>query len=357
MQLAQDTVVAGRYRLLGRLGSGGMADVWCAEDSLLNRRVALKFLHPRFAQDEQFVERFRREASSAAGLQHPNVVGVFDRGTFDGAHFIAMEYVEGASLKDLIERGLSVPEAVEIVRQVLAGVKYAHEHGIVHRDLKPQNVLVDSEGRARVTDFGIARAGASEITQTGSVLGTAQYLSPEQAQGLPVTAGVGHLLGRRDALRGAHGTGAVRRRLPGHGGPQAGLRAPAAAERAEPRGLPRPRRSGPAGPREGPGEPIRVRRGVPAGPRRRGAGPHRRRVRRHGLLRGGCGRGRDRAAAPPEEPRRTGASSRRGGLRSWRSSCCCSRAPSRSSCCGAGGLRTCSYPPCSTSRRARRRRS
>jgi eukaryotic-like serine/threonine-protein kinase len=188
MQLAQDTVVAGRYRLLGRLGSGGMADVWCAEDSLLNRRVALKFLHPRFAQDEQFVERFRREASSAAGLQHPNVVGVFDRGTVDGAHFIAMEYVEGASLKDLIERGLSVPEAVEIVRQVLAGVKYAHEHGIVHRDLKPQNVLVDSEGRARVTDFGIARAGASEITQTGSVLGTAQYLSPEQAQGLPVTA-------------------------------------------------------------------------------------------------------------------------------------------------------------------------
>jgi len=188
MQLAQDTVVAGRYRLLGRLGSGGMADVWCAEDSLLNRRVALKFLHPRFAQDQQFVERFRREASAAAGLQHPNVVGVFDRGSVDGTHYIAMEYVEGASLKDLIERGLSVGEGVEIVRQVLAGVRYAHEHGIVHRDLKPQNVLVDSDGRARVTDFGIARAGASEITQTGSVLGTAQYLSPEQAQGLPVTA-------------------------------------------------------------------------------------------------------------------------------------------------------------------------
>jgi eukaryotic-like serine/threonine-protein kinase len=187
MQLAQDTVVAGRYRLLGRLGSGGMADVWCAEDSLLNRRVALKFLHPRFAQDEQFVERFRREASAAAGLQHPNVVGVFDRGAVDSTHYIAMEYVEGASLKDLIERGLSVPEAVEIVRQVLSGVRYAHDRGIVHRDLKPQNVLVDSEGRARVSDFGIARAGASEITQTGSVLGTAQYLSPEQAQGLPVT--------------------------------------------------------------------------------------------------------------------------------------------------------------------------
>jgi serine/threonine-protein kinase len=165
-----------------------MADVWCADDSMLNRRVALKFLHPRFGQDHQFVERFRREASAAAGLQHPNIVGVFDRGTADGSHYIAMEYVEGASLKDLIERGLSVGEAVEIVRQVLAGVKYAHERGIIHRDLKPQNVLVDAEGRARVTDFGIARAGASEITQTGSVLGTAQYLSPEQAQGLPVTA-------------------------------------------------------------------------------------------------------------------------------------------------------------------------
>jgi len=188
MKLEAETVVAGRYRLLGRLGSGGMADVWCAEDTMLDRRVALKFLHERFAQDEQFVERFRREASAAAGLQHPNVVGVFDRGTYDGSHYIAMEYVEGASLNDLIERGLSVGEAVEIVRQVLAGARYAHANGIVHRDLKPQNVLVDAEGRARVTDFGIARAGVSEITQTGSVLGTAQYLSPEQAQGLPVTA-------------------------------------------------------------------------------------------------------------------------------------------------------------------------
>jgi beta-lactam-binding protein with PASTA domain/tRNA A-37 threonylcarbamoyl transferase component Bud32 len=188
MKLEAETLVAGRYRLLGRLGSGGMADVWCAEDTMLDRRVALKFLHDRFAQDEQFVERFRREASAAAGLQHPNVVGVFDRGTYDGSHYIAMEYVEGASLNDLIERGLSVGEAVEIVRQVLAGARYAHASGIVHRDLKPQNVLVDAEGRARVTDFGIARAGVSEITQTGSVLGTAQYLSPEQAQGLPVTA-------------------------------------------------------------------------------------------------------------------------------------------------------------------------
>jgi eukaryotic-like serine/threonine-protein kinase len=188
VKLEAETLVEGRYRLIARLGSGGMADVWCAQDTLLDRRVALKFLHERFAQDQQFVERFRREASAAAGLQHPNVVGVFDRGEESGRQFIAMEYVEGASLKDLIGRGLSVGEAIEIVRQVLQGARFAHSRGIVHRDLKPQNVLVDAEGRARVADFGIARAGASEITQTGSVLGTAHYLSPEQAQGLAVTA-------------------------------------------------------------------------------------------------------------------------------------------------------------------------
>ena len=184
MALEQGQRIADRYVLVARLGSGGMADVWLADDEMLERRVALKFLHERFAQDTQFVERFRREAQSAAGMQHQNIVGVYDRGEADGRHFIAMEYVEGASLKDLIGRGLSIGEALEIIRQVLAGTKFAHEHGIIHRDLKPQNVLVDREGRARVADFGIARAGASEITQTGSVLGTAQYLSPEQAQGL-----------------------------------------------------------------------------------------------------------------------------------------------------------------------------
>ena len=165
-----------------------MADVWSADDSMLGREVALKFLHERFNQDEQFVERFRREAQAAAGLQHPNVVSVYDRGEHEGRHWIAMEYVQGASLKDLITRGLSINEAIEIVRQILAGASFAHQRGIVHRDMKPHNVLVDGEGRARVTDFGIARAGASEMTQTGSVLGTAQYLSPEQAQGFDVKA-------------------------------------------------------------------------------------------------------------------------------------------------------------------------
>ena len=181
-------VDGGRYRLVSRLGAGGMADVWLAHDTMLDRRVALKFLHERFAQDKQFVERFRREASAAGGLQHPNVVGVYDRGEWEDTHYIAMEYVEGASLRELIDRGLSVGEAIEITRQILAAARFAHENGIVHRDLKPGNVLVDGEGRARVTDFGIARAGPSEITQTGSVLGTAHYLSPEQAQGLEVTA-------------------------------------------------------------------------------------------------------------------------------------------------------------------------
>ena len=188
MALEHGQRIGDRYTLIERIGSGGMADVWSADDSMLGREVALKFLHERFAQDQQFVERFRREAQAAAGLQHPNVVGVYDRGEHEGRHWIAMEYVQGASLKDLINRGLSVGEAVEIVRQILAGARFAHERGIVHRDLKPHNVLVDGEGRARVTDFGIARAGASEITQTGSVLGTAQYLSPEQAQGFEVTA-------------------------------------------------------------------------------------------------------------------------------------------------------------------------
>ena len=186
MRLTEGATVDGRYRLERRLGSGGMADVWLAEDVELSRPIAVKVLHDRFAQDAQFVERFRREAAAAAGLMHPNVVGVFDRGQVDDTYYIAMEYVEGSSLKDLIDRGLNVAQAVEITRQILAAERFAHEHGIVHRDIKPQNVIVDPAGRVRVLDFGIARAGASEITQTGSVMGTAQYLSPEQAQGLDV---------------------------------------------------------------------------------------------------------------------------------------------------------------------------
>ena len=188
--IAQDHVVDGRYRLVSRLGSGGMADVWCADDLQLGRRVALKLLHRRFAEDEEFVERFRREASSAAGLQHPNVVSVYDRGEFDGTYYIAMEFLEGITLKDLVRRDgqLEPARAIDLAIQILRAARFAHKRGIIHRDLKPHNVIVDAEDRAKVTDFGIARAGASDMTETGSILGTAQYLSPEQAQGHAVSA-------------------------------------------------------------------------------------------------------------------------------------------------------------------------
>jgi eukaryotic-like serine/threonine-protein kinase len=185
--VTQGSVVDGRYTVLQRIGSGGMADVWLADDSHLQRRIALKVLHPRFAQDREFVERFRREAEAAASLQHPNVVAVFDRGEVDGTYYIAMQFLEGRTLKQLIDAGLAPEQAAGLIRQVLEGARFAHRHGVVHRDLKPQNVIVDDEGKATVTDFGIARAGVSEITQTGSVMGTPHYLSPEQAQGFEVT--------------------------------------------------------------------------------------------------------------------------------------------------------------------------
>jgi beta-lactam-binding protein with PASTA domain/predicted Ser/Thr protein kinase len=186
-ELGEGSVVDNRYRVLRRLGSGGMADVWLAEDNHLQRQVALKVLHRRYLQDREFVARFQREAEHAAGLQHPNIVGVFDRGSDGDVNYIAMQYVQGPSLKELIDRGLAPDQAVALVRQVLEGARFAHRNGIVHRDLKPQNVIVDGEGKAIVTDFGIARAGVSEITQTGSVMGTPHYLSPEQAQGFEVT--------------------------------------------------------------------------------------------------------------------------------------------------------------------------
>ncbi|HEX8959032.1 MAG TPA: protein kinase, partial [Solirubrobacterales bacterium] len=184
----EGTVIDGRYELMGQIGAGGMADVWLARDPHLQRLVALKILHRRFAQDREFVERFRREAEAAAGLQHPNIVAVFDRGDVDGTYYIAMQLLEGRTLKELIDDGLRPERAVALVRQVLEAAGFAHRHGVVHRDLKPQNAIVDDEGKVTVTDFGIARAGASEITQAGSVMGTPHYLSPEQAQGLDVTA-------------------------------------------------------------------------------------------------------------------------------------------------------------------------
>jgi eukaryotic-like serine/threonine-protein kinase len=189
-EVADNTLVDGRYLIVRRIGSGGMADVYRAEDTHLGRQVALKVLHRRFAQDQEFVERFRREASAAAGLQHPNVVGVFDRGRHDGTYYIAMEHLPGQTLKEVVieEAPLAQERVVDLGTQILQAAGFAHRHGVIHRDFKPHNVIVDEQGAVKVTDFGIARAGASEMTETGSIMGTAQYLSPEQAQGHAVTA-------------------------------------------------------------------------------------------------------------------------------------------------------------------------
>src|SRR5215218_7843031 len=185
-----NTLFDGRYRILRKLGSGGMANVYLAEDEDLGRRVAIKILNERYAGDESFTERFRREAKSAAALSHPNIVSIYDRGDADGRPYIAMEVIEGRSLKELIvARGpLPIQQAVEYAKQILGALRFAHRHGIIHRDIKPHNILLGSEGRLKVTDFGIARAGPSQMTEVGSIMGTAQYLSPEQARGAPVTA-------------------------------------------------------------------------------------------------------------------------------------------------------------------------
>ncbi|MBB4661030.1 Stk1 family PASTA domain-containing Ser/Thr kinase [Conexibacter arvalis] len=188
-EIAPDTVIDERYKVLSRIGAGGMAEVFCVQDQSLGRKVALKLLHARFASDAEFVERFRREASSAASLQHPNVVGIYDRGRWDGTYYIAMEYLPGRTLKEVIQQDSPIDpvRATDLTVQILKAARFAHRRGIVHRDLKPHNVIVDDEDRAKVTDFGIARAGASDMTETGSILGTAQYLSPEQAQGMAVS--------------------------------------------------------------------------------------------------------------------------------------------------------------------------
>ena len=184
-----DTLFDGRYLIIRKLGSGGMANVYLAADQELGRRVAIKILDDRHARDEQFVERFRREAQNAAGLSHPNIVSIYDRGDSEGTYYIAMEYVEGRTLKELlVARGPSpLGIAIDYTRQILSALRFAHRNGIVHRDIKPHNVIVDGEGRVKVMDFGIARAGAaSQMTEAGSIIGTAQYLSPEQARGAPV---------------------------------------------------------------------------------------------------------------------------------------------------------------------------
>jgi serine/threonine-protein kinase len=183
-----EQVVGDRYRVVRKLGGGGMADVYLCEDLTLGRHVAIKVLLQRYLNDPTFVERFRREAKAAAGLNQQNLVSIYDWGEVDGTYYIAMEYVEGETLKDLIRRRgrLSGNESVAVTMQLLAAVDFAHRSGIVHRDIKPQNVMLDRGGTVKVMDFGIARAGDSGMTEAGSILGTAQYLAPEQAKGQPV---------------------------------------------------------------------------------------------------------------------------------------------------------------------------
>ena len=187
--LQPDTVLNDRYRILGPLGEGGMATVYRALDTRLGRTVAIKILHPEFARDDPFLQRFQQEAEFAASLgAHPNVVAIYDIGEDGNLPYIVMEVVEGRNLKDLIrERApFSAEEAFAIGRQVASALDFAHSRGLVHRDVKPQNIVVTPDGVAKVTDFGIARsATASQLTRTGTVLGTVHYFSPEQAQGKP----------------------------------------------------------------------------------------------------------------------------------------------------------------------------
>jgi serine/threonine-protein kinase len=183
--------IAGRYEVEELVGHGGMSSVYKARDALLERHVALKILHEQYSTDDDFVERFKREARSVAQLQHPNIVTVIDRGEEDGRQFIVFEYIEGENLKEHVVRNgrLDVREALEIAVEVARGLAFAHEQGLVHRDVKPQNILLNGDGRAKVTDFGIARTvDVDGMTQTGTVLGTSNYIAPEQASGKRVDA-------------------------------------------------------------------------------------------------------------------------------------------------------------------------
>src|SRR5919109_5525332 len=185
------TLISERYRLDEKIGSGGMSSVYRAFDPTLERWVAIKLMHRDISNDPDQLERFRREARAVAQLNHPHVVTVIDAGEDDGAPYIVFEYVEGETLKERIRRlgRLEIPEAVAYAIEIGRGLAAAHAHRLVHRDVKPQNVLIDAEGRAKVTDFGIARELEQDgLTRTGRVLGTTDYVSPEQAMGSVVDA-------------------------------------------------------------------------------------------------------------------------------------------------------------------------
>jgi serine/threonine-protein kinase len=184
-------LIADRYELEELVGTGGMSTVFRAHDRQLDRRVAIKILHEHYAEDPEYLERFRREARAVARLSHPNIVTVIDRGDDDGRQYIVFEYVDGENLKELVLRSgrLPVRRALELALAIADGLSFAHQRGLVHRDVKPQNVLLNKDGDVKVTDFGIARSLHVEhgVTQTGTVMGTGEYLAPEQASGKPVS--------------------------------------------------------------------------------------------------------------------------------------------------------------------------
>ncbi|MGM0844551.1 MAG: Stk1 family PASTA domain-containing Ser/Thr kinase [Bacillota bacterium] len=178
--------ISGRYKILEMIGGGGMANVYLAKDMILDREVAIKMLRLDFANEEEFIKRFQREAQSATSLVHPNIVSIYDIGEEDDIYYIVMEYVDGMTLKQYIQKNspVSIEKAIDIMRQLTSAIAHAHQNHIVHRDIKPQNILMDHDGTVKITDFGIAMAlSATSITQTNSVLGSVHYLSPEQARG------------------------------------------------------------------------------------------------------------------------------------------------------------------------------
>ncbi len=190
MNPTEGTILSGRYTLTERIAGGGMGEVWAATDTVLGRAVAVKLLHPGLSQDSDFVERFRAEARHTAALHHPNIATVFDYGEDDGTAYLVMELVVGQPLSQIIsERApLSAQETASILIQAATALEAAHQGGVIHRDVKPANILITSDGTAKLTDFGISRlVGSAPLTQTGQVLGTAQYLSPEQALGQSAT--------------------------------------------------------------------------------------------------------------------------------------------------------------------------
>ena len=253
------TVLSGRYRLEAKLGSGGMSTVYLARDETLDRPVAVKVMHREMSEQPDQLERFRQEARAVAKLSHPNVVSVIDAGEDGGHPYIVFEYVKGETLKQRIARvgALDTQEAIAYAIEIARGLSVAHARNMVHRDIKPQNVLIDDEGRAKLTDFGISRQLEQDgMTATGRVLGTTDYVAPEQAMGKRGRPALRHLLARRRPLRDAGRPGPLPRRQPGRRGDETRQRGAARRAAAPAGGLGRGGAGGRAVDGQGPGRAL-----------------------------------------------------------------------------------------------------